>query len=280
MLELALFSVAAVLLLIATYTDIRTREVPDWLNFAGIVSGIGIRLLWALGTGEWSMLGWGILGFAFLFVIGCLMYYTGQWGGGDSKLLMALGALLGFGFAWQNVLLSFLLWALLAGAAYGLVWSMVLALRNKKQFVLRYHVLSHRYRWAHAPAWLAFALGIAFAIASDDPLFRILMLVIGLCVPVLLYLALLVKAVEHCCMLKTYPVSKLTEGDWIAQAVYVKGKYVCGPKDLGATKKHIAQLKKLRVKNVLVKEGIPFVPSFLLAFALMALVGSPLSWLF
>jgi len=280
MLELALFSVALAILLIATYTDIRTREVPDWLNFAGIAAGIGIRLLWSLETGEWGVLGWGVLGFALLFVLGCIMYYTGQWGGGDSKLVMALGALIGLEFSWTGTLLSFLIWALLAGALYGLCWSVVLAAKNRAQFARKYRALSQTYRWAHVPAWLVLAFGIAFAIASDDILFRILVLVIGLCVPVLFYLALLVKAVEHCCMYKEYPVGRLTEGDWIAKPVIVKGRHICGPKDLGVSNKHIAELKKLRVKSVLVKEGIPFVPSFLLGFLLTLWLGSPIAWVF
>jgi Flp pilus assembly protein protease CpaA len=280
MLELALFSVALVILLIATYTDIKTREVPDWLNFAGIAAGIGIRLLWSLETGEWAVLGLGVLGFALLFVLGCIMYYAGQWGGGDSKLLMALGAIVGLEFSFTGALLSFILWSLLAGAAYGLCWSVALAAKNRNQFARKYRALSQAYKWAHAPAWLALVLGFAFAIASNDELFRILMLVVGLSVPVLFYLALLVKAVEHCCMYREYPVGRLTEGDWIAKPVSVKGKYICGPKDLGVSAKHIAELKKLRVKSVLVKEGIPFVPSFLLGFLLTLLLGSPIAWMF
>ncbi|PIO05594.1 hypothetical protein COT47_04145, partial [Candidatus Woesearchaeota archaeon CG08_land_8_20_14_0_20_43_7] len=43
-------------------------------------------------------------------------------------------------------------------------------------------------------------------------------------------------------------------------------KYICGPKDLGIEKKQIAILLKHKVKKVLVREGIPFVPSFLIAF--------------
>ena len=52
MLEVVLFSVAFVLLVIGAITDIRMREVPDWTNFAGIVAGLGIRLLWSLQTND------------------------------------------------------------------------------------------------------------------------------------------------------------------------------------------------------------------------------------
>lgn len=280
MLVAVLLCVAFAIVAIATYTDIRSREVPDWLNFAGIAAGFGIRLIWALQTNDWAQLGWGAMGFALFFAVGVLMYYTGQWGGGDSKLLMALGVLFGFDFTLFSIALAFLIWALFAGAAYGLVWSVVLAVAHRRDFARKYASLSRQYVKAHVPVWTAFVLGIAFAIATDDQLFRILMLSIGIAAPVLFYLMLCVKAVENCCMYTAMAPSRLTEGDWIAKNVVIRGKYVCGPKDLGVTKKTIQQLKRLNVKSVLVKEGIPFVPSFFIAFVLTALLGSPLVWFF
>jgi Flp pilus assembly protein protease CpaA len=280
MLEPVLFSVAALVLVMGSITDIRMREVPDWLNFAGIIAGLGIRGLWSITTNDWSVLGWGVLGFAALFVIAVLMYYTGQWGGGDSKLLMALGALLGLEFSLGSPVVVFIIWALFVGAAYGLVWSMVLAARDWAGFVSRFRSVSRSVRWAHLPVLGVLVFGIAFAIASDDELFRILVLIIALAVPALFYAAIGVKAVEQCCMYKTLRPDQLTEGDWIAKPVVVKGRMIVGPKDLGITKEKIKELKRLNVKNVLVKEGIPFVPSFLIAFVLTVFVGNPLLFLF
>ena len=278
MLEVVLFSVAFVLLVIGAITDIRMREVPDWTNFAGIVAGLGIRLLWSLQTNDWRVLGWGVLGFVAFFALAILMYYSGQWGGGDSKLLMAMGALFGLEFSLQSAGLTFLLWSLLAGAGYGLVWSIALAVLHWNGFAKQYVKLSRVVRWAHLPVLGVLVLGFAFAIASDDQFFRIIMLVVAISVPVLFYAAIGVKAVEQCCMFKMYPVGRLTEGDWIAKPVRVKGRELCGPKDLGITKEKIQELKRLNVKEVLVKEGIPFAPTFLIAFMLMVLFGSPLSF--
>jgi glucan phosphoethanolaminetransferase (alkaline phosphatase superfamily) len=86
------------------------------------------------------------------------------------------------------------------------------------------------------------------------------------------YLWLCVKVIEEELLIKAYPVKKLTEGDWINEEVKIKGKVIVGPKDLGITKAQITQLKKLKVKKVMVKEGIPFVPSFLLAYVLFLLL--------
>ena len=88
---------------------------------------------------------------------------------------------------------------------------------------------------------------------------------------------LFVKAVEKACMLKRVKPSELTEGDWIAKDVIVKNKRICGPKDLGIEKAQIRQLIRLKIKSVIIKVGIPFVPSFLLAFVLTLWIGNPLA---
>ena len=54
------------------------------------------------------------------------------------------------------------------------------------------------------------------------------------------------------------------EGDWLAEDVIVHGKTIVKKKTL-----HKEDIQKLRDKNissVTIKEGIPFVPSFLIAY--------------
>ena len=278
MLEVVLATFALLLLIAGTYSDIRTREVPDWVNLSGIVAGIGIRALYGFIEHDWSALGWGLLGFVVFFALSIIMYYSGQWGGGDSKLLMAMGALLGLEFSRNSIGIAFLLWVVLAGAGYGLVWSLALAVKNWRAFISRFAAIETPLSWVRLPMLGILVLGFAFAIATNDELLRVLLMILGLLVPVLFYTAIGVKAVENCCMYKLLPVGKLTEGDWIAKIVKVKGKYICGPKDLGIKKEQIQQLKKLHVKEILVREGVPFVPSFLIAFLLALWLGSPLAW--
>lgn len=74
---------------IACYTDVRSRKVPNWLTFPLIVFA---PIYWG-ATGGWNGL-WlsaaGILLGMALFIVPALM---GGMGGGDLKLLMALGGL-------------------------------------------------------------------------------------------------------------------------------------------------------------------------------------------
>jgi len=92
------------------------------------------------------------------------------------------------------------------------------------------------------------------------------------------FLLLFVRAVEKYIMLKWVHPSKLTEGDWIAKDIKVNNRFIVGPRSLGIEKRQIAQLKRLaaqgKVKKVQIKEGIPFVPSFFIAYVFALLFGN------
>ena len=94
-------------LLIGSYTDIKKREVPDWLNYSLIFSGLGLRLMYSLATFDYSYLAFGLFGLAVMLIFALFMFYTGQWGGGDSKMLMGLGALIGLRLDINSFLIGF-----------------------------------------------------------------------------------------------------------------------------------------------------------------------------
>ena len=87
--------ICLIALIIGMITDFKTREVPDWLNFSLIFSGIGINLIATIAYSNLTFIINSLAGLALGVVIALIMFYGGQWGGGDSKMLMGLGALLG-----------------------------------------------------------------------------------------------------------------------------------------------------------------------------------------
>ena len=101
-LDVTLIILALIVLFIASYTDLKTREVPDWLNYSLIFSAFGIRTIFSFELG-WEIIISGLIGFVIALSIALLFYYTGQWGGGDSKLLMGMGAIIGvsYPFNWE-----------------------------------------------------------------------------------------------------------------------------------------------------------------------------------
>src|SRR3989338_7550856 len=82
------YSLAFIALLIGSYTDLRTREVSDWVNIGMIGTGFGVNLLFSIIYWKSSFIVNSIIGFGIFFAIAWVMFYTGQWGGGDSKILM------------------------------------------------------------------------------------------------------------------------------------------------------------------------------------------------
>jgi Flp pilus assembly protein protease CpaA len=263
-------------LLVASITDIKTREVPDWLSYSLIASGIGLRLIYSAATYDWLYFVYGLLGFGIMFGIGNLMYYGKQWGGGDTKIMMGLGALFATSPTGQGYFL-FSLWLniLIIGAMYGIAWSAVLAARHRDRFaneakrLFSQKIVSRR---VYLGVSLLFLAGFFFI---DDPLPKFMAAMFGLFILIYEYLLILIRAVENVCLYKLVPVAKLTEGDWIAKEVYVGRKLVTGPKSLGIEKNEINILRKAGIGKVLVKEGIPFIPPFFLGLIFTLIYGNP-----
>lgn len=84
-------AVVAVFILTAAVLDVRTRRLPNWLTVPMFAAG----LLFHGITGGWSGLGFALGGFATGFGILLVLWLIGGGGGGDVKLMGALGAWLG-----------------------------------------------------------------------------------------------------------------------------------------------------------------------------------------
>ncbi len=283
MFELFALIIVGTILLIASFTDLRTTEVPDWLTHGGIVIGVILHLVSAWWQSSWTPLIDGGIGLGVFVAFGCLMYYTGQWGGGDSKIMMAIGALLGLQFSFEHITVAFFFNVLIAGAVYGLVWTIGLAIFRRKQFLPAYVALAKtkQFRYGRMAAYGALALFAIVSFTTQDMILRFLLLLIGVMVPFLLHVSLFIKAVEKC-MVRNAKPSELMEGDWIVKDVVVAGKRITGPKDLGVTLAQMKELKRLSKTHkitLIVKDGIPFVPSFLIAFVMTLWIGSPVKWL-
>ncbi len=262
-------------LCIALITDIKTREVPNWITYSLIFIGLGLRTLYSVIYSNFMLLLYGLAGFAAFFLLAYLLFYTGQWGGGDSKLLMGLGALIGLEFSKNAFLLSFFINILLVGAVYAILYSIVLAFSHPRKLAKKLKkILKKKYVIFAKRSMLLLVLILVAASFFFEPTLRLGFVLLALITFIMFYIWLFVKAVETSCMFKLLPVSKLTEGDWIVKDIIVKGKRITGPKDLGISNKQIKQLIKLKVKKVLVKQGAPFVPSFLVAFILTLIYGN------
>ena len=285
--SLIAFGLSFVVLFLGSLTDLKTREVPDWLNYGLIISGLGLNLLFSVIYSNPSFIINSILGLTIFFGIAYIMFYAGQWGGGDSKMLMGLGAIIGIdvSFQRQQFLAGFFINALFAGALYGLLWSILLAYKNRKKFLKEFKSTLSRKYVEKAKKYILYSsmLLMIFLFFIKPFYLRVILLSFVFIVLTTFYLWIFVKAIEKSSMHKLVEPSKLTEGDWIVNDVYVNKHYICGPKDLGIAKSQIKKLAELhkrgKIKKILIKEGIPFVPSFLIAFIATFIFGNPLMWL-
>jgi len=284
--------ICLIALLVAMITDLKIREVPDWLNFSLIFAGIGINLIASIIYSNLSFIVNSIAGLAFAVIVALLMYYGGQWGGGDSKMIMGLGALLGINIFHLNIeklfnsfFISFFINMLLAGSIFGLIWILVLFIKSRNKVFKRFKQLRHekiflRIRWVFLFLLLLIIMSMFLNLGRIKYYF-IGIILISFFVS---YLWVFVKAIEETAMVKKVNIDKLTEGDWIVKDVIVDKKRITGPKDLGISKKQIAKLKRLKskgkIKKVLIKEGIPFIPSFFLAFIVTLIFGNLLTLIF
>ena len=246
------YTIAFFALLIGSYTDIKTREIPDWVNFGLIGIGFGINILFSVIYWKINFIISSIIGFAAFFILAWAMFYTGQWGGGDSKILMSLGALIGIDIFSKNFFLAhFLVNALLVGALYGILWSIFSIFRNKKKFFNNFKksINSKKTKLAKKILLVLFIILVLLAVSVPDKFVKLMILYLALISIITFYLWVAIKAVENACMLKYVKPQQLTEGDWIAKDVRIDGKYITGPKDLGIEKKKIKKLIALYKKR-------------------------------
>ena len=268
-------------LVVGSITDLKTREVPDWLSYGMMGAGVGLSLLFSVLYWDYSFVAHSLFGLLVMFLFGLLMFYSGQWGGGDSKILMGVGALVGL--SWNLVpfpfLLAFFVNMLLMGALYGVGWSLYLVVRHYAAFKRSFsHIMGLKAVMKVKRMVLATGLVVLVSYFILDVLMWYVVLVGYFVLLLISYLGVAVKALEKSSMIRSVRPDQLTEGDWIVKDVSYRGKYICGPKDLGIEKKAIRKLvalfKQGKIKEIVIKEGIPFVPSFLLAFILTLFVGN------
>lgn len=124
----------------ACVCDLRTRRIPQVLTLGGAAAGIGFHV----ATGGWTAGAIGVAGWAVAVLMFLLPFALGGLGGGDVKLLGALGAWLGPTQAiWLGIYTG------VAGGILAVIWSMVngylpQALRNVYLLLMHWRVAGLR----------------------------------------------------------------------------------------------------------------------------------------
>ena len=112
-----------VVLVVATFTDLRNRRIPNWLVFPFLLAGIAVspwRQNWpGIGRGlGWHGVGQSFAGFGVGLLVCGIFFWMGGMGAGDVKLCAAIGAWIG-----PSQLFLALVVTGLAGGVMVLVWA-------------------------------------------------------------------------------------------------------------------------------------------------------------
>ena len=250
---------------IASYTDFKDKEVPDYLNFSLLAIAIGTRLIYSLITNYWGYFLYAIAFSAIAFAIGSALYYLRMWGGGDVKLITALSALFATFPNEQYFLLKFLIILLFTASLYGIIYSIIIAVREKNEFIIEFRKLLKKYRiirMAIIITLIATIISLFFNIQQSK---KILVIASSLLLTFYFYIYVIIKSVEKTSMIKTLPISELREEDWLAEDVIINNRILIKKTIAGITKEHLQKLKRNKIKSVRIKKGIPFVPPFFIA---------------
>lgn len=131
-------------LIIATYTDLKERIVPNKLNFSLAIIGLIIYSIWSITIQDITPLLLSMLGLIFGFTFGWVLWKLGVFAGGDVKLFMGLGALnpftpaiINYGLLTNSSMpifpITLFLYSLIAFLPYGLFIIITKLIKKKKE---------------------------------------------------------------------------------------------------------------------------------------------------
>ncbi len=257
---------ALVWIIAAVVQDLRKREVANWVNFSLIAIALSYRAFVSVWVLDYWYLVYGLIGFGIFFALANAFYYGRVFAGGDAKLLMALGAVLPFSSSlFENLenFLYFIVFLMFAGSLWGLVYSLVLISKHKRQFSKEFSKQLHKNKTLVKVFIIMAVLVFIFILFVKQYIFSLFSLLV-LLFP---FLYVYAKSIEESCMIKSVRTQDLTIGDWLYKPVKI-GKRTIKPNWEGLNEDELKLLKKTK-RKVLVKEGVPFTPSFLIAFIVL-----------
>ncbi len=290
--ETALFLTALIGSAIGGWIDLKTTEIPDVVPLSMAGAGLLIHVINALLINSWTNVYYS-LGIGALFLIfGYILYYTGQWGEADVLLLAAVGVVIPqpLSFFGKNILatagvefpLIFLLNTFLVGGIYSLLYSIVLAAKNRSIFPQFLKTLRNSGKSFAKVAGLLFIVSFIsviwftrfFGIGFSFAIFFLDFLVLIPAVAFIFLFYIFAQTIDTVAFRKKIKSKDLREGDVLAEDVAgLKSRLYIGLEK--------AQIKNIRAakKEVWIKEGIRYGPTFFLSLLATWLLGNVIFWL-
>jgi prepilin peptidase CpaA len=145
--------------------DVRSRRISNWLTYSGLLSALCVRLAIAGWSGFRSGLAGAMVGGGIFFVL----FLVGGMGGGDVKLMAAVGAWAGSAYALPLLMVTAISGGVL-GIGYMLFRRQVLATLSNTMELMRHHLTSglrpHPVLNIQEPCALRVPYGLAIALGA------------------------------------------------------------------------------------------------------------------
>ncbi|MFH1722376.1 MAG: A24 family peptidase [Candidatus Altiarchaeota archaeon] len=271
----AVILLSILFLVAASIEDLKTGEIPEKISF-----GLGGLIL--IIAASKSILEYDVnyliqslfLGIIY-FAVGYVLYYLGQWGGGDVKVTASLGCALGFlsanGFSWPSSTwvpfqANFFINVAVLSTPYVLIYTIIIGLSKPDLF--RKFFNSFRQEKLMTLVFISSFAPLLLAAYTKN----LLLVEVYALIPLLVLSTIYLKIVESEAMRKTISVNDIKEWDIVAEDVKSEGKTIAWKRDIeGVSKKQIEEIQKLAEigmipKDITIKWGVKFAPTLLLAF--------------
>tara|TARA_Y100000310_G_C20611998_1_gene778497 strand:- start:429 stop:1265 length:837 start_codon:yes stop_codon:yes gene_type:complete len=272
--EIFLIVLALIWISFASIQDLRKRIVSNWISFSLIVFALGFRFFYSLFEADGFVFFYqGLIGLGIFFVIGNIFYYGRLFAGGDAKLMIALGTVLPLSNVFLTNVKLFILFFfvfLFVGGFYGVFYSVFLIF-SKRNFKQYNNEAKKIFNSLGKLKFFPVIFGIIFILLG---FFELIFVYFGILIFILLPLYIYAKVVDEVCLVKNVKTSKLEEGDWITKDLKINSKLIKKSWE-GLSKSQIKEIRK-KYDSIKIREGIPFIPVFLisfLAFVYFSLIG-------
>ncbi len=226
------FIFGSIFLLLASWKDFKSREVWDWLSFSFISFGFLLNLFLSLYYSTFFYIVSSLLGFVVAYILSLMLFYLGQWGGGDAKLLMGVGSLLGLNLSMNfrehvYFLFGFVLSLILTAWLYALVLILSIYFKNKNYFNNKSKSLFKKpdkklIIFMSSLLILFFIIISYMSFSTGDFTFLVLNFVIVFLFFLMYYVMKFLKVIEHFGFIKSRKVKELTPGDWVVDDITIK----------------------------------------------------------
>lgn len=248
-----------VLLVLASLEDLRIREVPDVLSYFLLAAGLLYAAYVSFLTADIQPIINSFGGVIATYLFGLALMHMNMWGGGDTKLLMGIAA---FITTWPPVdLVTYIFLIFFLGAFYGLAWTKYLVFKHWKELTTKHPEIKNLPFFV-APIVIAIKI-LVFILIPEG--YRILLSVALSIVILSLATTYILQKAQDILTIQNVDAKNLVLGDWLVEDVEVNDGTVY-PRNSGLTEQDLRRIKQADVESVRVKYGIPFIPSFLVAY--------------